>query len=235
MASETTRNPNTPETLAIPAAFGRARRRSNVLSLTVTALVVPGLFATVALPAYAYQPATDGAPQTAELQRITQQNVQSFAVASSATPVVAARDAFTATTPEQLAAAAAQVASASSVLANPPYPSFSLDAVVQVAMQYQGVPYVFGGSTPSGFDCSGFVMYVYAQFGIDLPHGVSSAAAVGTEIAWEAALPGDVVVMPGHSGIYLGNGMMIDAPYEGRVVSVNEIWSDSAYIVRYGI
>jgi cell wall-associated NlpC family hydrolase len=198
------------------------------------------MFATVALPAYAYQEPTDSAKAEtkAQLQEFTQANAQSLAVASGVSAGVPSRDAFTATSAAEIAAAAAAAAPASSytaLLANPPLPYFSLDQVVSIAMQYQGSPYVFGGSTPAGFDCSGFVMYVYAQVGISLPHGVSSAAALGTPIAWEAALPGDTVVMPGHSGIYLGNGMMIDAPYEGRVVSVNSVWSSSAYIVRYGI
>lgn len=236
--------PENPVTPAIPEAFvaNKARRKSSILSLAVTAFVVPGLFATVALPAYAYQEPGDAstAEATAALQQFTNANAQTLDVDIEVAAPVAARDAFTTTSAAEMAAAAAAAAAAPAtssawLLANPPLPYFSLDQVVAIAMQYQGVPYVFGGSTPAGFDCSGFVMYVYAQVGISLPHGVSSAAAVGTPIAWEAALPGDVVVMPGHSGIYLGGGMMIDAPYEGRVVSVNSVWSSSAYIVRYGI
>lgn len=234
--------PENPVTPAIPEAFAahKARRKSSILSLAVTAFVVPGLFATVALPAYAYQEPGDtgSAEAAAALQRFTNANAQTLDVEAEVAAPVAARDAFTTTSAADMAAAAAAAAPAASsawLLANPPLPYFSLDQVVAIAMQYQGVPYVFGGSTPAGFDCSGFVAYVYAQVGVSLPHGVSSAAALGTPIAWEAALPGDTVVMPGHSGIYLGGGMMIDAPYEGRVVSVNSVWSSSAYIVRYGI
>ena len=200
------------------------------------------MVATVALPAYAYQEPSDAASvqASAALQRLTHADAQSLSVDVAVAAPLAARDAFTTTSAADMAAAAAAAAPAPAasstwLLANPPLPYFSLDEVVAIAMQYQGVPYVYGGSTPAGFDCSGFVAYVYAQVGIALPHGVSSAAALGTPIAWEAALPGDTVVMPGHSGIYLGGGMMIDAPYEGRVVSVNSVWSSSAYIVRYGI
>lgn len=234
-------NPNRPDSLdtPIPAAFAaRPKRRSNLLSAAVTALVVPGMVATVALPAYAYQePEAVTATDVRQTVAFSQQHAQSLAVGGTVAAAAVSRDGFGTTSAADMAAAAAAAAgpSVSWLLADPPYPSFSLDQVVQVAMQYQGAPYAFGGSTPAGFDCSGFVMFVYAHVGISLPHGVSSAAAVGTPIAWEAALPGDVVVMPGHSGIYLGNGMMIDAPYEGRVVSVNSIWSSSAYIVRYGI
>ncbi|MDF1478134.1 C40 family peptidase [Leifsonia sp. H3M29-4] len=235
--------PETPVAPEIPKTFAspKAKRKSSFLSTAVIAVVVPGMFATVALPAYAYQgePVDTAKVQTkVQLQQFTQEHAQSLAVAGGVTAGVADRDAFSSTSAAEMAAAAAAAAPASSytaLLANPPMPFFSLDQVVSIAMQYQGVPYVYGGATPAGFDCSGFVAYVYAQVGVSLPHGVSSAAAVGTPIAWEAALPGDMVVMPGHSGIYLGGGMMIDAPYEGRVVSVNSVWSSSAYIVRFGI
>ena len=102
-------------------------------------------------------------------------------------------------------------------------------------MQYQGVPYRFGGANPAGFDCSGFVMFVYAQFGIALPHSVSGQAALGTPISRDAALPGDIVTMAGHNGIYLGNGMFIDAPDYGQTVQIRSIWTDNYYIYRLGI
>jgi cell wall-associated NlpC family hydrolase len=78
-------------------------------------------------------------------------------------------------------------------------------------------------------------MFVYAQFGIALPHSVSGQAALGTPIARDAALPGDIVTMAGHNGIYLGNGTFIDAPKPGGVVSVRAIWTDDYYIYRLGI
>jgi cell wall-associated NlpC family hydrolase len=125
--------------------------------------------------------------------------------------------------------------SASDYLANPPYPSFDLAGVAAVAQQYQGVPYVFGGADPSGFDCSGFVMFVYAQFGISLPHSVAGTAAMGTAIDPAAALPGDIVILPGHNGIYLGGDMFIDAPDYGDVVRIRPIYDSGYYIVRIGI
>jgi peptidoglycan DL-endopeptidase CwlO len=122
------------------------------------------------------------------------------------------------------------------LLENPPYPNFSLDGVVSVAKQYQGVPYVYGGADPSGFDCSGFVMYVYAQFGVHLPHS-SRLQGQLTRIAPDAAQPGDIVVFDSgsHDGIYLGGNMMIHAPYPGRTVSIQEIYSTDHYFVRAGI
>jgi peptidoglycan DL-endopeptidase CwlO len=127
--------------------------------------------------------------------------------------------------------------SAATFLANPPYPHFDLAAVPSVAAQYLGVPYVFGGESTSGFDCSGLVAYVYAQFGIRLPHSSAEQGRIGTKIARSAALPGDVVVMDGgsHVGIYIGGGRMIDAPKPGRVVSNDAIYDNNYYFVRFGI
>ena len=172
----------------------------------------------------------------AQLEYAKAVDAQSVTVNADAAIAPVARDAFAATTPEELAAATAATISTSYFLSNPPLPSgFSLSDVAATALQYQGVPYVFGGADPSGFDCSGFVMYVYAQFGISLPHGSSSQGSAGVAIDPAAALPGDVIIMDGHDGFYMGNGMILDAPQEGGVVSVRPLWTDDYYIVRYGI
>jgi cell wall-associated NlpC family hydrolase len=219
-------------------------RRSNVLSVAVAAVFVPGLFATVALPAYAYSPtpATSADSTTAALQRDIRQNAQSVAVSASVPVPSAARDGFATTSAAEVQRAALAAAyssysgpSVADFLANPPYPSFSLDQVAAVALQYQGVPYVYGGSNPSGFDCSGFVMFVYAQFGIALPHSAYTQGQIGTPIALDAALPGDVIIMDGHDGFYMGNGMILDAPQPGGVVSVRKLWTNNYFVVRFGI
>ena len=85
---------------------------------------------------------------------------------------------------------------------------------------------------PAGFDCSGLVQYVYAQFGISLPHSSPAQGAAGTQIPESQAVPGDLVVMDGHIGFYAGNGMILHAPYEGTVVRVQPIWTSDYYIVR---
>jgi cell wall-associated NlpC family hydrolase len=208
--------------------------------------VVPGLFATVALPAYAYTPpaSTEAADATAALTQLRENNAQSVVIAADAAALPVARDAFTATSEAELLRAqlAAQFSAysgptAGDYLANPPYPSFNLDQVVQVALSYQGVPYRYGGATPAGFDCSGFTQFVYSQFGISLPHSASAQGSMGTSISPADALPGDIVVLDGggHVGIYLGGGQMIDAPYEGRTVEVRGIYSSNHYFVRFGI
>lgn len=217
----------------------------NMGAMTAATAIV----ATLALPGTSLQPAANAesnqtAEAIAELRATSSQEIE--LTASEPVVVDASRGEFTATDPAalrraQLAAQRAAAAAAWSgpgvrdFLANPPYPNFSLSQVVQVALQYQGVPYRYGGSTPAGFDCSGFVQYVYAQFGIALPRTVSSQAAAGTRISRADALPGDVVIMAGHNGIYMGNGTFIDAPRAGGVVSVRPIWTDNYYIVRYGI
>jgi cell wall-associated NlpC family hydrolase len=234
----------------IPAAFAvhkadPQKRKSSLLNIAVMTLVVPGLFATVALPAYAFAPADDSvanADAAVEFMELKENGAQSVQVGADVTASALTRDGYTITSAAEILRAelAASYAAYSGpttadYLANPPYPNFDLAAVAAVAQQYQGVPYVFGGSDPSGFDCSGFVMFVYAQFGISLPHSVSGTAAMGTAIATEAALPGDIVILPGHNGIYLGNGMFIDAPYEGKTVQVRPIYDSNYYIVRIGI
>ncbi|QOD94790.1 C40 family peptidase [Chryseoglobus sp. 28M-23] len=172
---------------------------------------------------------------------------ESQTVSISATAEVAqdlSRDEFDATSVAELRraqlAAAAPKWSGPTVgdfLANPPYPNFSLDQVVQVGLQYQGVPYRWGGSTPAGFDCSGFVQYVYAQFGIALPHSVRGQAAMGTPISRADARAGDIVIFNdmSHNGIYMGGGQILDAPYAGKSVTVRPLWTDAYYIVRLGI
>jgi cell wall-associated NlpC family hydrolase len=225
-------------------AKSKASRKSNVLSLAVTAFVVPGLFATVALPAYAYTPTSeaDGELASVKLEEFKAADAQTVFVATGAEAPSVAREEFGATTHAELERARLAVQyrsysgpSTADFLANPPYPSFSLDAVYSVGLQYTGTPYRFGGSNPSGFDCSGYVQFVYSQFGIALPHSVSGQAARGTKIAREDALPGDVVIMAGHNGLYAGNGNILDAPRAGGVVSVRPIWTQNYYIVRLGI
>jgi cell wall-associated NlpC family hydrolase len=94
-----------------------------------------------------------------------------------------------------------------------------------IAMRYLGVPYVWGGSSPSGFDCSGLVMYVYAQLGISLAHFTGAQWSETMPISMSQAQPGDLIFFNGvsHVGIYLGGGQMVDAPHTGSVVRVESI------------
>lgn len=110
----------------------------------------------------------------------------------------------------------------------------SADAIVAYATQFVGAPYVAGGNTPSGWDCSGFVQYVFAQFGISLPRTSGAQAAVGTAVASIAdAKPGDIVANADHAAIYIGNGLVINAlnPYQGtQITGLDSFYS--AYSIR---
>ncbi len=115
-------------------------------------------------------------------------------------------------------------------------PSGRYSGVVGIAMQYLGTPYVWGGASPSGFDCSGFVMYVFAQVGISLPHYTVAQYnyADSVSVPRSELQPGDLVFFAGlgHVGIYVGNGQFIHAPHTGDVVridSLGEGWYSSEY------
>jgi cell wall-associated NlpC family hydrolase len=113
---------------------------------------------------------------------------------------------------------------------DPPPPTSG--SAVDIAMQYLGVPYVWGGESPSGFDCSGLVMYVYAQIGVYLPHSAASQYYSGTPISYGELAPGDLVFFGSpisHVGIYIGGGNMIHAPFEGAVVSVSSVSAGGSY------
>ena len=106
----------------------------------------------------------------------------------------------------------------------PPQPTTHADAA-SIAARYLGVPYVWGGASPSGFDCSGLVMYVYAQLGVSLPHYTVSQWNATIPIPTSALAPGDLVFFDGlsHVGIYIGNGQFIHAPHTGTVVQIGSL------------
>ncbi len=101
--------------------------------------------------------------------------------------------------------------------------SASAQSVISIAKQYLGVPYKWGGSSPSGFDCSGFTSYVFKKVGISLPRTSSSQQNFGTKVSLSNVQPGDLVFQgkPAyHVGIYIGGGKYIHAPQTGDVVKI---------------
>jgi cell wall-associated NlpC family hydrolase len=135
--------------------------------------------------------------------------------------------------------AAARSARAAAAQISPPRPSYGptpvsgsvpgdrYASVVGIAMQYLGVPYVYGGESPSGFDCSGLVAYVYAQVGVSLPHYTVAQYNYPDSVSVSRSQlePGDLVFFYGlgHVGIYVGGGNFIHAPHTGSVVRIDSL------------
>ena len=92
-------------------------------------------------------------------------------------------------------------------------------------MSYLGYPYVWGGTSPSGFDCSGFTQYVYSHFGISLPRTSYQQELCGTIVSPAEAQPGDLVTYNDHSAIYIGNGQTISAMSPDAGIAIAGLYS----------
>ena len=107
--------------------------------------------------------------------------------------------------------------------------------VVRFARHFLGVRYVYGGTSPrSGFDCSGFTRFVYAHFGISLPHYSGGQFDRGRRVSRRGLRPGDLVFFDGlgHVGLYIGSGRFIHAPHTGTVVQIASLsgWYADTYV-----
>jgi cell wall-associated NlpC family hydrolase len=117
-------------------------------------------------------------------------------------------------------------------------PAAQYGGVVGIAMQYLGIPYQWGGASPStGFDCSGFIMYVYGQVGVSLPHNAAMQYQYGSPVSRSQLAPGDLVFFNGlgHAGIYIGGNQFIHSPHTGDVVKISGLtgwYSDTYYGAR---
>jgi cell wall-associated NlpC family hydrolase len=244
----------------------RLKRFANLFVL----LAAAGIVGTIAIPAYAFNPSSQNHADSSStvIDTMKKVNAQSAAVATDAAAPAAGHDGFQATSVDDIAQskrdaaraaalaaaakrAAAQAASyraaytgptASQYLTQVPGgTSYSLAAVFATAQKYIGVPYVYGGSTPAGFDCSGYVMFVYAQFGVSLPHSSTQQGHIGQTISVANAQPGDVIALNdgSHVGFYAGtdssgNVLILDAPKPGGSVGIRPIWTSAYHIQHYG-
>lgn len=125
-------------------------------------------------------------------------------------------------TREQASTRSVQQASASDTAA-----SANGSAVVAYALQFQGSPYRYGGTTPSGWDCSGFTRYVFSHFGVNLPHQSEAQRSYGARV--DSPAPGDLMWKPGHVGIYVGNGMMVHASRPGVGTVLVPVYANFTY------
>jgi len=231
---------STPSRRSLRAKERSSRRSEPKLLRFLTMTAATGLMATFALPSYGFTPdvtAAAGLTRDGELANsITQ--VQGLTVAT-ARAVEFTRGDFQPADASEFEVKPAVSYSysgprASDYLANPRFSTVTSASVMKAAAELVGTPYVYGGETPAGLDCSGYVLFVYSQFGVDLPHSVYQQSKNAKRIPLSDAVPGDIVVFNdySHNGIYAGNGNFYHAPQPGDRVKLAPIFTDRYHIVR---
>ena len=206
-----------------------------------TMMAATGLLATFALPSFGYNPAYTARTGLTNAEQADSQS-QSLRVESQ-TGASFERGSFSATEDS-----VSELTSTNNYrydgprhtdyLESPRFEQLTSANVMKAAAELVGTPYVLGGQTPAAIDCSGYVMFVYSQFGIEMPHSVyqQSRLPFAEKIALEDAVPGDIVVFNdySHNGIYAGNGNFYHAPQPGDKVKLAPIFTDRFHILRFG-
>jgi cell wall-associated NlpC family hydrolase len=189
---------------------------------------------TLALPANA-----DALPTDTRSGTTTAQDAQTFTVAHDVEVPVVSTDGMTTTTtivsyPTLDLRFGVTTAQAQSALSAALSAEGDRATIVQTALQYMGDPYVEGGASHEGIDCSGLTMVAYQAVGIQLVHYVPTQDAAATTIPESEALPGDLVVYDDedHVGLYLGQGLVLQAPHPGEVVDIVPMYSAAHHFAR---
>jgi cell wall-associated NlpC family hydrolase len=218
-----------------------AKVQRHSLRTFMTMLASTGLMATAALPSYGFAPdvtAASGLARDSEMLQISAPS-QGLSVATVRAVEFTRGDYAPAEASEFQVASKSRIyyyegPRAADYLANPRFTGVSSANLMKSSAELVGTPYVFGGQTPGGIDCSGYVLFVYSQFGVDLPHSVYQQAKLGTKVSAEEALPGDLVIFNdfSHNGIYAGNGNFYHAPQPGDRVKLAPIFTDRYHFIR---
>lgn len=215
----------------------RAERTSLRTLVTMSAAI--GLFATSALPSYGFDPETtalSGLARDTNMQ-VSGQTLQLALFDSESVDFTRGEFSEAEASEFQVTRPRSRVYNgplAEDYWVKPRFTAVTSGNIMKATAELVGTPYVFGGETPAGLDCSGLVLFVYSQFGIQLPHSVYQQAKLAKRIPISEAVPGDIVVFNdySHNGIYAGNGNYYHSPQPGDRVKLAPIGITRFHMVR---